>query len=86
MEHIYNRILLRPKQTNKHKIVPFAEIWMDLETVIQNEVGKRRPNIVYYIYIYICGIEENGTDEPICKAEIKTQTWRTNIWIPKGEG
>ena len=50
-EHIYNRILLRPKQTNKqtnkHKIVPFAEIWMDLETVIQNEVRKRRTNIIY---------------------------------------
>ena len=53
VEHIYNRILLRPKPTNKHKIVPFAEIWMDLETVIQNEVRKRRPNIVYYIYIYM---------------------------------
>ena len=39
---------------NKHKIVPFAEIWMDLETVIQNEVRKRRTNIVYYIYM--CGI------------------------------
>ena len=34
------------KQTNKHKIVPFAEIWMDLETVIQNEVRKRT-NIIY---------------------------------------
>ena len=31
----------------RNKIVPFAEIWMDLETVIQNEVRKRKTNIVY---------------------------------------
>ena len=35
------------KKTNKHKIVPFAEIWMDLETVIQNGVRKRKTNITY---------------------------------------
>ena len=28
---------------------------------------------------------KNGTDEPICKAEIETQTWRTNVWTPSGE-
>ena len=28
---------------------------------------------------------ESGTDEPICKAEIKTQTYRINIWIPRWE-
>ena len=25
-------------------------------------------------------------DELIHKAEIETQMWRTNIWIPRGEG
>ena len=24
-------------------------------------------------------------DEPICKAEIETETWRTSIWTPRGE-
>ena len=28
---------------------------------------------------------ENGTDEPVCKAEIETQMQRTNVWTPKGE-
>ena len=28
---------------------------------------------------------ESGTDEPVCKAEIKTQMQRTNIWTPRGE-
>ena len=33
----------------------------------------------------MCGVQENGTDEPVCKAEIETQTQRTNVWIPRGE-
>ena len=31
------------------------------------------------------GIQINGTDEPACKAEVKTETYRTNIRIPWGE-
>ena len=34
----------------------------------------------------MCGIQKNGTDESICKAEIETQTERANIWTPSGEG
>ena len=28
---------------------------------------------------------KNGIDDLICKAEIETQTQRTNIWIPRGK-
>ena len=31
------------------------------------------------------GIQKNGIDEPICKVEIETQTWRTNVWTPRRE-
>ena len=31
----------------KNEIVPFAEMWMDLDTVTQSEVRKRKTNIVY---------------------------------------
>ena len=31
----------------KNEIVPFAEMWMDLETVIQSEVRKKKQ-------IYLC--------------------------------
>ena len=31
----------------RNKIEPFVETWMDLETVIQSEVRKRKTNIVY---------------------------------------
>ena len=41
---------------------------MDLETVIWNEVREKQ--ISYNIFI--CGLQKNGTDEPICEAEIET--------------
>ena len=41
--HMYNGILVSRK---KERVVPFAETWMDLESVKQSEVRKRKPNIV----------------------------------------
>ena len=38
----------------KNKIMPFATTWMDLESIILNEVSQRRRNISFSdIYIYI---------------------------------
>ena len=34
----------------------------------------------------LCGIEKNGTDELICKAETEIQMQRKNLWIPNGKG
>ena len=51
---------------------PSVEIWMDLETVIQSEVSQKEKN-KYRILTHICGIQKNGTDEPVCRAEIETQ-------------
>ena len=31
----------------RNEIGPFAEQWMDLETVIQSEVSQKEKNIVY---------------------------------------
>ena len=42
--HIYNEILLSHKK--EQNIVPFAEMWMDLDTdVHKSEVRKRKTNI-----------------------------------------
>ena len=38
---IHNRILLSYK---KSKTVPFAEVWIDLETVIQRELSQKGKN------------------------------------------
>ena len=68
----------------RNEIGSFVETWMDLETLIQSEVSQKEKNR-YCILTYICGIQKNGTDEPVCKTEIETQMQRTNIWTPRGE-
>ena len=55
----------------RNKTVPFSEIWVDLETFIQNEMSERE-NQILHINTYIWHLE-NSTDKPICKAEIETQ-------------
>ena len=39
----------------RNKFGPFVEIWMDVETVIQNEVSQKEKS-KYYILSHICGI------------------------------
>ena len=39
----------------KIKIVPFAEVWMDLETAIQSEVSQKEKD-KYCILMHLCGI------------------------------
>ena len=41
--HIYNGILVSHK--NEHNFVPFAETWMDLETVIQSKESHKEKNV-----------------------------------------
>ena len=78
--HIYNGILAIIGK----EIGSFVETWMDLETVIQSEVNQKEKN-KYRILMHICGIQKNGTDELVCKAEIETQMQRTNVWTPTGK-
>ena len=80
----------------RNEIESFVETWMDLETVIQSEVSQKEKN-KYRILTYICGTQKNGTDEPVCKAEIrdtdvenkrmdtKGGKWRRG-WEKKGKG
>ena len=50
----------------------------------QSEVSQKEKN-KYHILMHICGVQKNGTNKCICKAEIETQTWRTKIWTPRRE-
>ena len=47
----------------------FVETWIDLEIVIQSEVGQREKN-KYHILTNMCGIYKNGIDDLICKVKI----------------
>ena len=56
----------------RNKTGSFVEMWMDLETVIQSEVSQKEKN-KYHILMDICGIQKNGIDDLICKAEIENK-------------
>ena len=56
----------------RNEIESFVETWMDLETVIQSEISQKEKNKCR-ILSHRCGIQKNGTDEPVCRAEIETQ-------------
>ena len=64
-------------------MVPFVEMLMDLETVIQSQGSQKKKNKFFIIWL-ICGIQKNGTDEHICKAEIETDK-ENKLWIPRRE-
>ena len=63
------------------EIMSFAATWTDVETVIQSERGQIEK---YYIILIICGIQENGTGELICKTEIVTDVEKKLIAIKWG--
>ena len=55
-----------------------------IQRLIQSEISKKEKN-KYRILMHICGIQKNGTDEPVCRAEIETEMQRTNVWTPRWE-
>ena len=52
--------------------------WMDLETVIQSEVRKRKTNTIC-LHIYMELKKKNGSEEPRGRTGIKTQTYRMDL-------
>ena len=73
--------------TQKHTMEQYSAIkrkefesllmrWMNLEPIIQSEVGKKEKN-KYCILMHIYGIQEDGTDERIHRATVEMQTQRT---------
>ena len=63
-------------------IVPFTEMWTDLESVIQSEVSQKNK---YGILMHVCGIQKNAINDLIRKAETERWTWRANVY-PRQEG
>ena len=58
-------------------------MWMNLETV-QREVSQKEKN-KYYILTHMYGIQKDGTDEPIYRVVMETQTQRTDLWAQWGK-
>ena len=57
--------------------VPLPSPWMDLETVILNDVSQRKK---YSLILLICGTLKNDTNELIYKTETHLHTQRKNLW------
>ena len=64
----------------KSEIRPFAATWMGLEIIILSEISQRKTNITYLWNL------KYDTNELIYQRETDSQTWKTNLWLPKGEG
>ena len=52
---------------------------MNLEPIIQSEISQKEKDS-YRILTYICGIQKDGTDNPLCRAVKKKQMERTDFW------
>ena len=53
--------------------------WMKLEPIIQSEVSQKDKDY-YSVLTHIYGIWKDANDNPICKTEKETQTYRTDFW------
>ena len=59
---------------------------MDATRDSQNVKSEReRERQVPYYISYMWNLNY-GTNEPIYKTETKSQTWRTDLWLPRGWG
>ena len=72
MWHIYTMEYYSAIKRNEIEL--FVVRWMDLESVIQSEVGQKEKN-KYHMLTHIYGIlKKNGSDETTGRTGIKTQT------------
>ena len=69
----------------KNEIMPFVATWKDLEIIILSEVSQTKKDKCCMILL-ICGIQKSGTNERIYNTEIDSQTQKTNLWLPGGDG
>ena len=56
---------------------------MDLEIIILSEPDRERQ--ISYDITYMWNLKYD-TNELIYKTETDSQTWKTNLWLPKGKG
>ena len=68
----------------KNEMMPFAATRMKLEIIILYEVSQRKTNIIG------CCLHVESKKKiiktNILTKQIDSQTWRTNLWLPKEKG
>ena len=68
----------------KNEIMPFAATLMNLEIIKLSEVSQTERQMPYDI-TYMWNLKYD-TNELIYKTETDSQTWKTNLSLPKGMG
>ena len=59
----------------------FVVMWMDLQSVMKNEVSQKEKNIItYHKLMHMYGIQKSGPDEHICRAAIEMEKQRKDLW------
>ena len=62
------------------EIMSLAATWMNLVTVILNEVRRKKK---YHVILLICRVQRIDTNELLYKAGTDSQTYRLNLWLPE---
>ena len=60
----------------------FAATWIQLEIIILTEISHKKKD--KYPMFYMQNLKY-GTNEPIYKIETDSQTYRTDVWLPRGK-
>ena len=68
----------------KNEIMSFVATWMQLDILTLSEVSQREKD-KYHMISHIWNLKY-GTNEPIYRKETNSQTWRTEVWLPRGRG
>ena len=82
MWHIYTMDYY--SDIKKNKMMLFAAIWTELETLILSELSQKEKD-VYHMIWHIWN-QIYGTSEPTYRKQTSLWTWRTDLWLPKGSG
>ena len=63
--------------------MPFAATWMELETLILNEVSWKEKDKYHMISLIL---ESKIGHKQTFPKKRKIWTWRTDLWLPRGRG
>ena len=59
---------------------------LDLEIITLSELSQRKTNISYHVYTESKKNFFSVTNELIHKTETDSQSYRMNLWLPRGRG
>ena len=81
--NIFASVLINLGSSKSVRLSPFESVslslkQMNLEPIIQSAESQKE-KYKYCVLMHIYGIFKAGTDEPVCRAAVETQTQRTDL-------